>query len=583
MAIEKHWGDVLMVEFETVENSSLDDGRINILTEVEAPLNCVFKLLVDGKEFICRMVEAWSVTRGMRQDRHDIPLSLGQGHPRYDSWNLCSFPNVGTNIVIPKEVQRTPDSVMLSSSANSDIAEGGLSMQEPLSELGYVLWCSPRFLIDQRRQVSRGGSEERFCRVVCWLLSSRLLSEVMEQQREHWRPAVETRRYKHRAATRGTGTLVSIFIDNLPENMNARDLFMLANRFTSVVDVFIPNKRRVVTKSRFGFVKVLRQTNADILIRKVNGLWVRDRMIVAKKAIRVSSPEGRGTKPLHLHVEEERTQWLYCSIIDALKEGKDVHSFQEKFLKHGPLPFQLTDCGGRLLILTFTDKNMKESALAGSMALQPWFRWLKPWSNECQPGVLREAWLKCTGLPHQLWNHQNLTQVGKIWGEVLPGDHVLRMMAMAFGWVKIRTSALQPISQDVLLLNNGVSCRVHVNEETYFNPEQWVMGCKPKAQQVIFSGDRKEPEMVEEGFSSQRSFVPESPLSAGQREDAGFEADSGSLRMETTGPMVLDTCHTRVNEDRISVGGFSDLHGERPAIRAIVPFVPSVSHFQDNC
>ncbi|GAB2270449.1 hypothetical protein Dimus_005346 [Dionaea muscipula] len=294
-------------------------------------------------------------------------------------------------------------------------------------------------------------------------------------EREHWRPAVETRRYKHRAATRGTGTLVSIFIDNLPENMNARDLFMLANRFTSVVDVFIPNKRRVVTKSRFGFVKVLRQTNADILIRKVNGLWVRDRMIVAKKAIRVSSPEGRGkvvlgTKPLHLHVEEERTQWL-----------------------------------------------------------------------------------KCTGLPHQLWNHQNLTQVGKIWGEVLPGDHVLRMMAMAFGWVKIRTSALQPISQDVLLLNNGVSCRVHVNEETYFNPEQWVMGCKPKAQQVIFSGDRKEPEMVEEGFSSQRSFVPESPLSAGQREDAGFEADSGSLRMETTGrafgpiPMLENTMVRRTS------------------------------------
>ncbi|GAB2284608.1 hypothetical protein Dimus_019063 [Dionaea muscipula] len=290
-----------------------------------------------------------------------------------------------------------------------------------------------------------------------------------------------------------------------------------------------------------------------------------------------------GTTPLHLHVEEERTQWLYCSIIGALKEENDVNSFQEKFLKSGPLPFQLTDCGGRLLILTFTDKHTKECALAGSMALQPWFRWLKPWSNECQPGVIRDAWIKCTGLPHQLWNQENLTRVGKIWGEVLPGNHVLRMMAMAFGWAKVRTSALQPISQDVMLLNNGVSCRVYVNEETFFNPEQWALGCMSGAQQVIFSGDRKQPGMVEQGFSSQRSFVSESRMSDGQREDAGIEADSGSPVAAETGSKVLDTCHAGMTDERIIEGGFSDLPGGGSVTREIVPFVSSVSHFQENC
>ncbi|GAB2276923.1 hypothetical protein Dimus_011632 [Dionaea muscipula] len=261
----------------------------------------------------------------------------------------------------------------------------------------------------------------------------------------------------------------------------------------------------------------------------------------------------------------------------ALKEENDVKSFQEKFLRSGPLPFQLTGCGGRLLILTFTDKQTKECALAGGMALQPWFRWLKPWSNECQPGVLRDAWLKCSGLPYQLWNHETLTRVGEIWGEVLPGNHVLRMMAMAFGWVKIRTSALQPISQDVMLLNNRVSCRVYVTEETFFNPEQWAMGCLSGEQPIIFSDGQKQQGVEEPGISSQRSFVSESRMSVGQRGDAGILADSGTLlAVEGSGSKVMDTCYAGMTDERNNEGGFSNLTRGGLATRAIVPFVPSI-------
>ncbi|GAB2269175.1 hypothetical protein Dimus_004105, partial [Dionaea muscipula] len=281
---------------------------------------------------------------------------------------------------------------------------------------------------------------------------------------------------------------------------------------------------------------------------KVNGLWVMGHMIVVKEAFRVSSPAARGrvapvsgtrmqqttgSMPFQLHVEEERTHWLYCSIIGALKEENDVKSFQEKFLKSGPLPFQLTDCGGRLLILTFTDKQTKECALAGGMALQPWFRWLKPWSNECQPGVIRDAWLKCTGLPHQLWNQENLARVGKIWGEVLPGNHVLRIMAMAFGWVK------------------------------------WALGCMSRVQPVIFFGDRKQTGVEEPGLSSQRSFVSESRMSNGEREDAGIVADSGSLVAAGLGSKVMDTCHVGMTDERINEGGFVDLPGGESTTRAI--------------
>ncbi|GAB2289021.1 hypothetical protein Dimus_023323 [Dionaea muscipula] len=53
------------------------------------------------------------------------------------------------------------------------------------------------------------------------------------------------------------------------------------------------------------------------------------------------------------------------------------------------------------------------------------------------------------------------------------------MMTMTFGWIKIRTTALQLISADVTLLNNGTSSRIQVTEESVFNLEQWVQGSAP--------------------------------------------------------------------------------------------------------
>ncbi|GAB2273172.1 hypothetical protein Dimus_007975 [Dionaea muscipula] len=232
-------------------------------------------------------------------------------------------------------------------------------------------------------------------------------------------------------------------------------------------------------------------------------------------ALRGCRVSGDGSMSLGVQVEEERTNWLYCSMIGALYDEKDLQSFKEEFLKIRPLPFQLTDCGGQLVIITFPDKGAREKALLGGMSLRSWFRWLKPWSNECKPGVLRDAWIKCSGLPHQLWNQENLARVGKLWGEVITGDHVLSMMSMAFGWIKVRTSALQPISQDVQLLNNGVSFRVHVTEESIFNPEQWVRGSSSRKTIADGGGGRRFQGVETLGISSQRSHVSDSRLSAG--------------------------------------------------------------------
>ncbi|GAB2292957.1 hypothetical protein Dimus_027181 [Dionaea muscipula] len=399
-----------------------------------------------------------------------------------------------------------------------------------------------------------------------------------------WRPAVSVHKPRRRASSDQAEDPVTLFLDNILDSLTARGLYMLLNKFVKVLDVFIPGRRRLFTRSRFGFATVNGPSNAEVLMRKVNGLWVMDQMIVVKEAFgvhvrktggrshpvrtsqakkipgnavsssrEVGSPalvqkksyadalKGKGVVDQGqslggLPVEEERTHWLYCSLIGTLAEGKDILSFKEEFMNIRPLPFQLTDCGGKLLLLTFNSKIDRQRAISeDSMELIPWFQWLRPWSNGCRPGVIRDAWIKCTGLSHQFWNLDNLAQIGEIWGEVRRGDHVLNMMPLTFGWVKIKTSALQLIAEEVSLVNNGVLFRIHVHEESVFTPEQWLRRSDSEATSAGKVGCNQTQREVEQGMSSQRSIVPLVPSATLAQQQGCLVVDLG----RTFGPIPL--------------------------------------------
>ncbi|GAB2290083.1 hypothetical protein Dimus_024373 [Dionaea muscipula] len=424
-----------------------------------------------------------------------------------------------------------------------------------------------------------------------------------------WRLAVDSRKARFCSGNGSSGPLVSLFVDNLPEYMKARNLFMLLNKFVKVVDVFIPWKRRVVSNSRFGFVKVKGYSAADNLIKRVNGLWVMDQLLVVKEAFGVaqSVAKGRvslghrnhnqqtpadspkpergyvaqrfwerrsyvdvlkgmvngGSRPpsLDVDIKEDRTSWLYCSLLGALAEDKDE--------------------------LAFKEEEARETALTGEVALRSWFQWLRSWSNKGQPGVLRDAWLKCTRLPHQVWSQTNLAQIRTLWGDVIAVEHVIKMMAMAFGWVKVCTSALQPISQDVKFIYNGGSSWVHVSEESVFNPEQWVIGSSRGLQNYTMNGGtgRWQHGVANAGMTSQRSFVYESRLSVGPTGIAGISkgddilaAGIGPKGRETFGGKEADVGD--VGDDTNTI-----LNSNMPikGSHAIVPFAPSQILAPDQC
>ncbi|GAB2294120.1 hypothetical protein Dimus_028339 [Dionaea muscipula] len=352
--------------------------------------------------------------------------------------------------------------------------------------------------------------------------------------------------------------------------MSARDLFVLLEKFVKVYDIFIPGKRRIITKSRFGFVKVRGPEDAHFLIKKVNELWVSDQMMIVKEAFPVRLPLSKTRKFLpinhgshqgnagvsfscrenvphpsrqkksyvdalkgakvnvpndhrdvevtrssspHVHVEEARTQWLYCSLIGTLADDKAI---------------------------------------------------------------------KCSGMPHQLWSQDTLARIGRLWGEVIRGDHILNMMAMEFGWIKVRTDTLQPISQEVSLLNNGVLFRISATEESVFTPEQWVNGLSRLPTATATEGFQVQRRRAS-GMSSQRPHVSDSVLPAGSSFDGGNSYVAPCRLTMASGSIVGETCDGGVAEASDGIENFSNSLSRNPTSHRIVPFATTTSFSLDRC
>ncbi|KAL7253605.1 hypothetical protein ACSBR1_008025 [Camellia fascicularis] len=170
--------------------------------------------------------------------------------------------------------------------------------------------------------------------------------------------------------------------------MDAKSLFKFFSKFGIVKDVFIPSKRRVVSHSRFGFVRFDCNVAADIAIQKANGLLVDDKVLEVKAAtldrrkreehnrrnpevvksqfIRRSFEANRfrGHAPFvgqrsfadvlqgvntntSVKVTEEGNGWLYESAVIRLNTEHSIHSVREALKEKGLDHILVRKGGGR--------------------------------------------------------------------------------------------------------------------------------------------------------------------------------------------------------------------------------------------
>ncbi|KAL7175751.1 hypothetical protein ACSBR2_029357 [Camellia fascicularis] len=76
--------------------------------------------------------------------------------------------------------------------------------------------------------------------------------------------------------------------------MSPNGLYAMFTNFGVVKDVFIPNKRRKATQSRFGFVHFDCRVAAEVTIQKAHGVWCEDKMLKVKKTDFGMKQGGRG-------------------------------------------------------------------------------------------------------------------------------------------------------------------------------------------------------------------------------------------------------------------------------------------------
>ncbi|XP_028101935.1 uncharacterized protein LOC114301204 [Camellia sinensis] len=75
--------------------------------------------------------------------------------------------------------------------------------------------------------------------------------------------------------------------------MDPKGWYALFTKFEVVRDMFIPNKRRKMPRSRFGFVHYSCPVEARMAVQKANGLWCDNRTLKVKVVEFVKGKEVR--------------------------------------------------------------------------------------------------------------------------------------------------------------------------------------------------------------------------------------------------------------------------------------------------
>ena len=291
----------------------------------------------------------------------------------------------------------------------------------------------------------------------------------------------------------------SVFIDNLPYNLDRFGLKGIFRKAGWVKDSYIPVKRSRSLR-RFGFIRFWREEDARNSIRMFNDSTIRGAKIrvcmarFGKDGIATNSQQrarsfwrkksSEGAKVLSNHMEQDlsRTlkgevnvtflEWLSRSLICVSDVPRDLEMLSKQLVKDDhPKVYALTKFK---FILTFGTIDQMEASLANHVMLDKWFCEVKKWDiyEVCDT---RRVWIEVFGVPPHGWNQQNFENIASIWGKVVcletPIEDTISFESMR---ILIDSDRLQTIEGHLLLHLGDAGYRIKVKEASYsfqINPQ----------------------------------------------------------------------------------------------------------------
>ncbi|GFZ09150.1 hypothetical protein Acr_20g0009580 [Actinidia rufa] len=293
------------------------------------------------------------------------------------------------------------------------------------------------------------------------------------------------------------GKVTTLFVENLPDEMDEEWMHQLFSNSGKVIEVFIPKKRSSKQNLRFGFVRFATREEGLIAIRALNGEKIRDHKILVKLARFVGSPDGAKQFSNGLHglrkmnfphtrkidqglkrddkseghqkcKREVGNGWLLRSAVAKISPCRSLMTIHEHLRSLGHLDIQVRHMGGDWVVITFpTGEDLLSMLGEGKMAwLKEWFMEVHKWGEQPEIKCCRVVWLNCYGVPLNVWHAMTFIDVGNHWGDVISlDDGTTKCLSFAVGKIQVSTAIMEPINEAINLEVNGVLYPVRVCEE----------------------------------------------------------------------------------------------------------------------
>ncbi|KAH7862757.1 hypothetical protein Vadar_009108 [Vaccinium darrowii] len=194
---------------------------------------------------------------------------------------------------------------------------------------------------------------------------------------------------------------ITIYVDNLSDDMDTEWLGQIFSKYGRVVDVYIPFKRSKNFRTKFGFVRFNTVVEAEEAIADLDGISIRDKKMRVKmatfKVLKGPNSEkeagksyadavvGRSCALRRISVNAIGNEWLTRSVVAKLYSLSAMESIREALHCKGVPQFDVRDMGGLWVVLTLPSVEQMLSVFDGEFSwLNKWFAEIRKWSPEMQ-------------------------------------------------------------------------------------------------------------------------------------------------------------------------------------------------------
>ena len=252
----------------------------------------------------------------------------------------------------------------------------------------------------------------------------------------------------------------SIYISNLPEELDIHGLKGIFQKAGRISDVYIPQKRTRRFKLRFGFVSFWRKEDAIMGMNMFNNTtitgnrvavdmakfqkgeksWRRQKVLRAPKQrskqnwkweekrcegkergspVQTNQTTHTWQKTMIGEVNTDFEEWLKRSLVCTTEEPKDLATLTSAII-HGGYGRCTKICALSCFkyILTYPTEEAMKEALNNQEELKLWFYDIQRWSR-CDSCETRKEWLEVFGVPPRGWCWENYNRISGLWGKLI--------------------------------------------------------------------------------------------------------------------------------------------------------------------